>query len=286
MDSGLPARHHQPNRLYHYLGGGLAKAGLVRNVYASPKTACVLGLNWASETRLFPVTYTREIIPWITDCWPPQFEKWHQIFRRHAFRHVFFSARDCIKVFAARHPHICFHWLPEAVEPDGFDPSRPLPDRDWGVFEMGRKHPGYHAALKQALVTGVQHVHDRFVQPGLELREALARTQILICFPKSVSLPREASGVETLTPRYLEGMASGCLLVGQAPHELVDLFGYNPVVEVDWHAPQQQIQNILARIGDYQSLVNRNRQQLQVAGTFTRRAAEMLSILRAAGYSL
>lgn len=284
QQAGVSSFRHQPHRLYHYFGAALAKPGLVRNFRVSKKKAFLLGLNWASETRLFPITYWHEVIPWITDCWPPQFAKWHRIFRRHSFPHVFFSAQDCLKEFAPRHPDIAFHWLPEAVVPENFDPTLPLAARDWGVLEMGRKYETYHSVLREALPMEPQHIHGRFFQPGAELRSSLARAKVLVCFPKSVSSPGEAGGIETLTPRYLEGMASGCLVIGQSPRELIDLFGFNPVIEVDWARPGAQIQDVLENPNQYQPMVDRNLQRLREVGTFNTRASTMLSVLYHSGY--
>ena len=53
-------------------------------------------------------------------------------------------------------------------------------------------------------------------------------------------------------------MLSGNLIVGRAPKELIELVGYNPVIDVDWNAPGEQLKNILTNIKDYQTLVDKN----------------------------
>ena len=53
-------------------------------------------------------------------------------------------------------------------------------------------------------------------------------------------------------------MLSGCILLGRAPQELIDLIGYNPVVTVDPVFPHLQIDDILNHLNDYQEMVERN----------------------------
>ena len=66
-----------------------------------------------------------------------------------------------------------------------------------------------------------------------DLVAGLANSRVSICFPQSITNPERCGKVETVTLRYFESMASKCLIVGKCPLELRDLFGYNPVIEVD-----------------------------------------------------
>lgn len=97
-----------------------------------------------------------------------------------------------------------------------------------------------------------------------ELFEALADSKITIALTKNFTDPQIGAGVETLTQRYWENMLSRIVMVGHAPQELIDLIGYNPVVEipVDENANQQfvsKIKDILSHLDDYQELVDKNR---------------------------
>jgi hypothetical protein len=65
---------------------------------------------------------------------------------------------------------------------------------------------------------------------------------------------------------------------------LVDLYGYNPVVEVDWGAPAEQLREILTTPQAHQPLVDRNVKRTLEVGTFDSRVRTMLSILEEAGY--
>ena len=82
--------------------------------------------------------------------------------------------------------------------------------------------------------------------------------KIAITFPRCDTDPVKAGNIETLTQRYGECMLSGCILLGRAPQELIDLIGYNPVVTVDPVFPHLQIDDILNHLNDYQEMVERN----------------------------
>lgn len=283
IDHGIPTKRHQPWKSLWYLGGVLSKMRLCRNLTERKNKAAIMALSWPSETRLFPVTFYSEIIPWITDCWPPDFDAWEGLFRRHKMKHIFFSARDAAIEFQKRLPDRTFHWLPEAIDPTEFSASKPLTERSIDVFEMGRRLDWYHEAISSVLQENQKHYFE-FV-PRAKLSGVLANTKILICFPKSVTHP-EAKQVQTVTPRYFEGMAAGCILVGSAPQELIDLFGYNPVIEVDQESAGKQILDVLSNLSCYQDLVKRNYTKLYAVGTFKPRVTAMLHTLSNAGYDV
>ncbi|MGW1497782.1 hypothetical protein ACWCQW_04190 [Streptomyces mirabilis] len=85
-----------------------------------------------------------------------------------------------------------------------------------------------------------------------------------------------------MTQRYLESMASGCLVLGQAPPELVSLMGFNPVIEIDWRDPVQQVLDILASPSGWQPAVDRALSRLQEVGDWSvrvRAALERIHII-------
>jgi hypothetical protein len=62
-------------------------------------------------------------------------------------------------------------------------------------------------------------------------------------------------------------------MVGHCPQELIDLLGYNPVIEADLdQAGEQLIHNILPRIAIYQKLVDRNIEALRSTWTVDHQA--------------
>ena len=75
-------------------------------------------------------------------------------------------------------------------------------------------------------------------------------------------------------------MASKCLIVGHAPQELIDLFGYNPVIEALEGHEFEQIESSLTNPSAFQHLVDRNYRRLLEVGTWKNRIATILDTLR------
>ncbi len=92
--------------------------------------------------------------------------------------------------------------------------------------------------------------------------DGLARTKISIYFPSDLTHPEKAGDVSTMTVRYLQSMVVKCLIVGHAPQKMVDLFGYNPVVEADFTRPAEQLIEILNHYEDYFPFIERNYQEV------------------------
>ena len=69
-------------------------------------------------------------------------------------------------------------------------------------------------------------------------------------------------------------------MLGRAPKELIDLIGYNPVVEVDWKDPRGQVAAIVDEIGRYQSFVDRNRKIALEFGNWRVRMPLLVSGIR------
>ncbi len=114
--------------------------------------------------------------------------------------------------------------------------------------------------------------------------ETWQQTKISICFPKSSTDPESSGGVETVTFRYFESIASKCLIVGHCPQELKDLFGYNPVIEIKESGEGEQLLRLLSNIGRYQDLVEKNYQRMCEVGTWDARVRTMLPLLKQRGY--
>nr|WP_240929649.1 glycosyltransferase [Streptomyces coryli] len=74
-------------------------------------------------------------------------------------------------------------------------------------------------------------------------------------------------------------MASGCLLIGRAPAELVRLLGFNPVVEADRDAPERQVREILADPAHWQPRVDRARERVREVGDWRARVRELRAAL-------
>ena len=269
----------------------VSKLRLMRNFRRSPDGPVFVAMMGFSEGRTLPFSYWNELIPYAFDCWPNVYGRWTAFFRRHRVRLAFFSARQSAEYFRRELPTMTSIWLPEAVDPAEYNPSQRLADRAVDVLELGRKHDRYHAAVVAVLADqGKVHHYERVPKEKIfptrqALTEGLATSRISVCFPRSVTHPQETIGVETVTHRYFESIASGCILVGHCPDELFDLFGYNPIVEVEWGDESGQIARILADIESYQDQVDANYRRLLEVGTWRHRVAAIIEQVEASGLS-
>ena len=119
------------------------------------------------------------------------------------------------------------------------------------------------------------------VFPSLDaLVAGLGDTKLSIVFPSSMTHPGRSGHVETVTHKYFESMASRCVLVGHCPDELHDLFGYNPVIEVDWSDPAGHVRTILENLDAHVDLVERNFSRLLDVGTWDTRVQTLVAIFR------
>jgi hypothetical protein len=270
----------------------LSKLHLVRKVVRLPKTAFFAQTHRMNEPILFPVTYLFEVIIYAFDCWPYRFDEWEAFFRRHRIKLAFLSAKRSAEEFGRRIPEMKTIWLPEACEPGEYLPDKPLKDRSVDVLELGRGYSKYHARILQPLKdVGKNHAYEKgrwqlIYKTQQQLAEGYGDAKISICFPASVTHPERAGDVETVTLRYFEGIASKCVIVGHCPAELIELFGYNPMIEADMENPGAQLLEILKDIESYQELVDRNYIRLLEVGTVEARAQTIAQKLVEHGYRL
>ena len=289
--AGVPAVYNARSRPIKLLARALARAGMMRRVVDLSGNAYLVPIMLLSEGRLFPHCYFAQTICYIFDCWPALYRRWEKFFRRHRMRLAVFSARQSAEHFQKVLPDMESIWLPEAVEPATYDGHKPLEQRAIDVLELGRRSDQYHDKIV-APIAKSGRVHRFQSAPGRiifatreELVRGLGDAKISICFPSSMTHPQRSGEVETVTHRYFESMASGCIIIGHAPSELVDLFGYNPVIEADMSDPVRQLETILRQPESQAALVARNRTRLLEVGTWDARVRTMLELLAARGYT-
>lgn len=268
----------------------LAKLRLVHPLLRVGRIAYLVPVGQLGEARYFPATCFHEIIPFCFDAWPNLWERFEALFRRHRVRIALFTARQSADHFRER-LGIDAIWMPEACDPAIYRPDKPLVERSIDVLELGRKFDRYHDAITPVLAAdGRIHLYEKvkgeLIFSGREaLTAGFADAKISVSFPSSMTHPQRSGKVETVTHRYFESIASKCLVVGHAPAELKDLFGYDPVVAADARDPAAQAREILACIGDFQALVDRNFRRLFEVGTWDVRVRSVVAELAARGYS-
>jgi hypothetical protein len=264
---------------------GRLKLNILLNPFPGDPMLAVGG--YVPDATCFPTSLWTRFIPYFHDCWESAFSQWESFFRRNRTELAFLTARNAAEHFQQRFPSRRFLWLPESVDPAAHQSGTPLAERANDVLELGRKYEMFHNRLGPVLVNaGMTHLYEKvkgeIIFPSRdEFVSGLANSRVSICFPQSLTNPVRCGRVETVTLRYFESMASRCLIVGKCPLELFDLFGYNPVVEVDDPA---EIVDVVRKIADYQPLVDRNYQRLLEVGTHSVRVDSLVRELQTAGF--
>lgn len=240
--------------------------------------------------RAFPQGLTNELVPYIYDCWPAAYDEWERFFRTYRIRTAFISARQSAERMKARIPELNAIWMPEAIDPRPYNGGVPLSERRIDLLELGRRSEIFHDQITAHCARrGLTHAYQRSstdlifaTRPAF--LEGMAQAKVLACFPSSMTHPERSGDVETLTLRYLEGIASGSILFGRCPDELRTLFGYDPVVAADLDDPGAQLDAILGSLDQFAPAIERNKARLHQVGCWDHRVGSMLSILKSNGY--
>lgn len=284
--AGVDSLSNRQNNVEVFVAKAVSKMRFMRNARRSSAGPVFVSFMGFSESKTFPFSYWNEIVPYCFDCWPGLYERWMSFFKRHRVRIAFFSARQSAQYFTDALPGMKSVWLPEATDPSEYRPSRSLHERDIDVLELGRKNDLFHGKVVKPLVEAnrthlFERVKGEIIFPArADFIDGLARSKISICFPSSQTHPERSGSVETVTHRYFESMASKCLILGHAPQELTDLFGYNPVIEVQVGREFEQVESLLGNLDAVQGLVEQNYRRLLEVGTWKDRVATLLDVLR------
>jgi hypothetical protein len=221
----------------------------------------IIGENYL---KYFPYCYLEGLKSiYIFDAWPnvqPEIIKYIKDFDISYIFTPSLQMRDQLQL--ALPNKNCF-WIPEAGAPQKHK-YQSFNNKTIDVLCLGRKDENYHQKIKNGLaIANRKYVYEKIkgqvIFPEREdFIEALASTKISICIPSNITHPERVGGIETTTARYFESMCSKCLIVGKAPKELIDLFGYNPIIEIDYTNPCQQLDDILTNFDYYIPLIERN----------------------------
>jgi hypothetical protein len=222
---------------------------------------------------------------YLFDAWPKFYSKIQAFVRDWGIQHAFISSSQSAARLADLVEGCQFHWVPEGVTPQDYR-QFPISVRDIDVLQFGRRYELYHQQIVGALENaGKTYLYER--APGqiifpdhAAFAVGLASARVSICFPSNITHPGRAGDVSTLTLRYLQSLASKCLVVGSAPEEMVRLFGYNPVIQVDLQDPAGQLLSILENYDDFAELIEQNYRKVVAGHTWHHRweqiAAQLL----------
>lgn len=286
---GQTAAAHYPPRLLHGLAyrwelpRAFHKSGEARLRFVEPVSI---------HFDTFPDNARYEIVPMVWDCWPRYFEATARWLQSHNVRTAIFTSRDTARKMQEQLPEVNIMWCPEGIDTRQYSEGKPLAERSIDLLEFGR---GTEGVIPLQLPSDVKYIrtkiNGRFVYTEEQLHKAMADAKVSVVLPHSITNPEFSGGLETLTQRYWECMLSRIAMVGHAPQEIIDIIGYNPVVEipVDEHAGEaysEKIQDILQHPADYQLLVDRNRETALKLGDWKVRMRQVMEWLGGLGYEL
>jgi glycosyltransferase involved in cell wall biosynthesis len=213
---------------------------------------------------------------YLFDVWPNDLPRFVNFIRQYKIDRVFVSASQSTSELNGRLGRSIADWIPEGVDITAYQ-QLPYDQRDIDVLQIGRKYDAYHQQILPCF-QGTDRVYlyektkGTIIFPTREgFINGMARSKISICFPSNITHPERSGAIENMTNRYLQSIASKCLVVGHAPREMVKLFGYNPVVEADLHAPVEQLNTILDHYSDYLPLIEKNYAEVAAHHTWERR---------------
>jgi hypothetical protein len=197
---------------------------------------------------------------------------------------LFVTSSQTVERYRASVGDCAVFWIPEGIDPSNYG-SRPFAERTIDVLHVGRRYDEYH----EMIVEPLRHLNkvylyekqrgDLIFPTRAGFIDGLSRSKVSICVPYSISHAPRPGATETMTARYLQSMASRCLVLGHAPDEMVRLFGYNPVVEIDMANPVEQIINILDHYSDFEPLIRRNYEAVTRHHTWSHRWKAIADIL-------
>ena len=213
--------------------------------------------------RCFPYFFGKgHKAAYLFDAWPSLYNYIVRFVNDFGVKHLFVSSKQSTSALAKILENVSVHWIPEGVYPGEYH-FLPSERKDIDVLSFGRYYTLFHEKIVNSLLD--RNVRYLFSDGGKKLfndRESfidgLARAKISICFPTNITHSERAGGVETMTNRYLQSMVSKCLILGKAPEEMIELFGYNPVIEADMDDPLGQILQILENIDQFEDLIEKN----------------------------
>ncbi len=245
------------------------------------RAGAVISLGLPYHNYLYAKTfpyYTMDCdlkVLWTYDVWEPDYPEVERLVRKSGVNMLLLSSYQATEHFKNLNISGCeVKWIPETIDTSDYK-VKSWDERSIDVLSFGRSWLKYHNRIVDGCESsGINYVyqersagHDVAVN-GLRKNlqfptwdsfvEGLSDSKICICFPRCMTHPALAGNVSTLTIRYLQAMASKCLILGSAPLDVKHLFDYNPVIEVDWTDPAGQIRSIIENPERYYALIDKN----------------------------
>ena len=243
-------------------------------------------LMGASFLSLLPyVLKFRKNYLYLYDAWPrfhSQIEKSALALNIHL---IFFSSRQVTIMFNSLNSAVKAVWIPEGIAANDYY-FAPIEFKDIDVLEFGRKFDLYHDRITPSLLeNNYVHLYEKnkgeiIFGSRADFLNGLSRTKISVCIPSNITHADRSEGISSMTLRYLQSMASKCLIVGIMPEEMRLLFDYVPIIEIDMEKPDLQLLSVLENYDQYIPLIERNYQALHKDHTWEVRVIKMIEIIK------
>ena len=223
---------------------------------------------------------------YMIDAWPKDHDKIIEFIHKNKVDYLFVSSVQAAERLAKRTTKTKIYWIPEGINYEEYRFYEPA-EKNIEILAFGRKFDLYHDLIKNKLkeknITYLcEKEKGKIIFPSRnDFIEGLARTKISICVTSDITHPERSGDIETMNIRYLQCIVSKCLIVGHAPAEMVKLFGYNPVIEIDMQRPVEQVLDILNNFNNYQSFIEKNFQEVISHHTWKHRWEQMRQIYEA-----
>ena len=241
---------------------------------------------WTIEFDTFPDYALYEVIPFFWDVWPENFEKTFAWLKRHNTKTAIFTSSQVAEMVRARFPEMNVLAVTEGIDVETYSAGKRLKDREIDFLEYGRNIDRVVKYRFHGLNVLRGQKNGKNLLTSEQLLKDLQNSKVVAAYTKKWTNPEQAGDIDTLTQRYWECMLSGCLMIGHAPQELVDLIGYSPVIEIDRNYPDDQLTSVLSNIADYQKLTDRNRNSAIKYGDWKYSMQRVMNFLLDKGYNV
>lgn len=279
---GKTASCHYPWRIFHSLA---YKCDLPHLPKHSKEARLRFVSGFSIQFDTYPDYARYEIIPVIWDCWPAQVPNVLNFMHKHNVRTSIFMSSQMADNFRKSLPDMNVLTITEGVNILLYSKGKELSKRNIDILEVGR---GWVDFFNTPLPDGIKHIKTgnfaRVFNTDEEFRLALADTKVTINVPRCDVDSKSAGNIETLTQRYWECMLSRVVMVGRAPRELINLIGYNPVIDWNGKDATPLVTEILSDITNYQELVDKNYTTALKMSSWNIRVKQIMDYLTEKGY--